>query len=143
MTSCKRVIVALLVALALMAAGCKAQRPVLYPNAHLDSVGMQVAQADIDDCIMQAEAAGAGASRSGEAAGNVATSAAVGAAAGAVFGAIMGDADVGRRAAATGGAAAAGSAVNEGVKSGKPDSIHKTFVNKCLSKKGYEIVGWK
>jgi len=124
------------------AAGCKAQRPVLYPNAHLESVGSAAAQADIDDCIAQATAAGAGPDQGGSA-GNVATAAAVAGAAGAVFGAIMGDGDVARRAAASAGAGAAGAAVVEGTKSGKPDSIHKNFVNKCLSKKGYEIVGWK
>lgn len=122
--------------------GCGPKRPVLYPNAHLDEVGMQVAQADIDDCIMKAEAAGANASDTGAAAGNVAKSGAVGAAAGAVFGAIMGN-GVGRSAAAAGGAAAAGSAVNEGFKSGDPTTIHKNFVNRCLREKGYDVIGWK
>jgi len=121
--------------------GCSTKRPVLYPNDYLDQVGMQVGQADIDACITKAEASGASAS-SGDAAGNVATSAAVGAAAGAVFAAVLGR-DVGDYALAYGGAAAAGSAVHQGAKSGEPDSMHKSFVNKCLSKKGYEITGWK
>jgi len=126
----------------LLLAACGPKRPVLYPNAHLDKVGMQVAQADIDDCIMKAEAAGANANDAGAAAGNVARSGAIGAAAGAVFGAIMGN-GVGRSAAATGGAAAAGSAVNEGFKSGDPTAIHKNFVERCLREKGYDVIGWK
>lgn len=126
----------------LLLTGCGPKRPVLYPNAHLDEVGMQVAQADIDDCIMKAEAAGANATDGGAAAGNVAKSGAIGAAAGAVFGAIMGN-SVGRAAAATGGAAAAGSAVNEGFKSGDPTTIHKNFVERCLREKGYDVIGWK
>jgi predicted small lipoprotein YifL len=126
----------------LILAGCGPKRPVLYPNAHLDEVGMQVAQADIDDCVMKAEAAGANATDTGAAAGNVAKSGAIGAAAGAVFGAIMGN-GVGRAAAATGGAAAAGSAVNEGFKSGDPTTIHKNFVERCLREKGYDVIGWK
>ncbi|WP_319581599.1 hypothetical protein [uncultured Pseudodesulfovibrio sp.] len=126
----------------LILVGCGPKRPVLYPNAHLDEVGMQVAQADIDDCIMKAEAAGANATDSGAAAGNVAKSGAIGAAAGAVFGAIMGN-SVGRAAAAAGGAAAAGSAVNEGFKSGDPTTIHQNFVNRCLREKGYDVIGWK
>ncbi|WP_272701461.1 hypothetical protein [Desulfovibrio sp. Fe33] len=126
----------------MLLAGCGPKRPVLYPNAHLDEVGMQVAQADIDDCVMKAEAAGANASDTGAAAGNVGKSAAIGAAAGAVFAAIMGN-DVGLAAAATGGAAAAGSAVNEGFKSGDPAAIHKNFVDRCLREKGYEVIGWK
>lgn len=121
---------------------CGPKRPVLYPNAHLDEVGMQVAQADIDDCIMKAEAAGATASDAGESAGNVARSGAIGAAAGAVFAAIMGN-DVGRAAAAAGGASAAGSAVNEGFKSGDPSAVHRNFVERCLRDKGYEVIGWK
>jgi hypothetical protein len=126
----------------LLLGACGPKRPVLYPNAHLDEVGMQVAQADIDDCIMKAEAAGANATDTGAAAGNVARSGAIGAAAGAVFGAIMGN-SVGRAAAATGGAAAAGSAVNEGFKSGDPTAIHKNFVERCLREKGYDVIGWK
>lgn len=122
--------------------GCSAKRPVLYPNAHLDKVGMQVAQADIDACITKAEASGASASSGGEAVGNVATSAAVGAAAGAVFAAVLGR-DVGDYALAYGGAAAAGSTIHQVAKSGEPDSVHKSFVNKCLRKKGYEMTGWK
>lgn len=135
------VIVALAASLLLVFAGCGPKRPVLYPNAHLDSVGMQVAQADIDDCIMKAEAAGANAS-DGQGPKNVATSAAVGAAAGAVFAAIMGN-NVGRAAAASGGAAAAGSSVYEVSKSGDPSAIHKNFVDKCLRDKGYDVIGWK
>ncbi|MEZ7196983.1 hypothetical protein [Pseudodesulfovibrio karagichevae] len=123
-------------------AGCGPKRPVLYPNAHLDEVGMQVVQVDIDDCIMKAEAAGANATDTGAAVGNVARSGAIGTAAGAVFGAIMGN-NVGRAAAATGGAAAAGSAVNEGFKSGDPTTIHKNFVDRCLREKGYDVIGWK
>lgn len=122
---------------------CQAQRPVLYPNDHLTAVGSARAQADIDDCIALAEQSGAGAGRGAESAKNVATAGAVGAAAGAVFGAIMGKNNVGKYALASGGAAAAGSGVNEAFKSGEPDKLHKQFVNKCLKKKGYEITGWK
>ncbi|WP_319542250.1 hypothetical protein [uncultured Pseudodesulfovibrio sp.] len=128
--------------LLLFVVGCGPKRPILYPNDHLDSVGMQVAQADIDDCIMKAEAAGATARDSGETAKDVATSAGVAAAAGAVFGAIMGN-DVLRTAGASAGAAAAGSTVYEVAKSGDPASIHKKFVDKCLRGKGYEVIGWK
>jgi hypothetical protein len=142
MTTNNTAIVALLVLLMLMAVGCKAQKPVLYPNDYFESVGADVAQTDINECIAKAEAAGVGPER-GDAGKNVATSAAVAGAAGAVFGAIMGYDDVARRAAASAGAGAAGAAIYEGTKSGAPDSMHKQFVNKCLAKKGYEILGWK
>ncbi|BCS89532.1 hypothetical protein [Pseudodesulfovibrio sediminis] len=131
-----------LIGLVLMAAGCGKKRPVLYPNAHLESVGMQVAQADIDACILKAEEAGAAAIDGNEAAGKVATSAGIAAAAGAVFAAIIGN-DVGRTAAAAGGAAAAGQTVSEAVNSGDPAAIHKQFVDRCLRDKGYDVIGWK
>ncbi|TSA42411.1 MAG: hypothetical protein D4R58_00220, partial [Betaproteobacteria bacterium] len=50
-------------AIALLAAGVAAgcattQRPVLYPNAHLKTVGDAAAQRDIDDCLRMAESSG-------------------------------------------------------------------------------------
>lgn len=137
----KKSLALVLILLLVVVTGCAKKRPVLYPNKHLDSVGMQVAQADIDDCIMKAEAAGAPAS-DGSGAKNVATSAGVAAAAGAVFAAIMGG-DVGLTAAASGGAGAAAQGVREAADSGDPASIHKTFVERCLRDKGYDVIGWK
>ena len=42
-----------------MLAGCSGARPVLYPNAHMQSVGKEVAQQDIEACKQLAESAGA------------------------------------------------------------------------------------
>ena len=42
-------------------AGCAAtQRPVLYPNAQLQTAGPAIAQTDIDDCMRLAEQHGIG-----------------------------------------------------------------------------------
>ena len=70
----KRWAVVLLVGLAV--AGCSTAEPVLYPNAHLKSVGQVAANRDIDECKQLAETYGA--SASGEAAGQVAGSTAIG-----------------------------------------------------------------
>lgn len=137
----KMVVITLTVSL-LAVVGCAPKRPILYPNAHLEKVGMQVGQADIDACITKAEAYGAGSGTGKDSGRNVATSAGVAAAAGAVFAAIVGG-NVGEAALASGGAAAAGSAVYEASKSDDPGAIHRNFVTKCLEEKGYEVTGWK
>lgn len=33
--------------------------------------------------------------------------------------------------------------VSQYLKASKPSPIYKTFVNRCLSEKGYEIIGWQ
>ena len=40
-------------------AGCSTARPILYPNAHLQSVGQVAADRDIEECERKAKAAGA------------------------------------------------------------------------------------
>ena len=51
--------VSLALAAAVVLVACaSAQRPVLYPNAHLKNVGDASAQRDIDDCMRLADDAG-------------------------------------------------------------------------------------
>jgi hypothetical protein len=71
--------------------GCAGAKPVLYPNAHLKSVGKEGAESDIQDCQKMAETAGAaqGTGKAGQVAGSTAVGAGVGAASGAVGGAIV------------------------------------------------------
>ncbi|MDH4187846.1 MAG: glycine zipper family protein, partial [Nitrospira sp.] len=90
----------------LILAACSTAHPVLYPNAHLQSVGKEVAAQDIEACRQLAESAGAEEGRGN--AGRVATSTAVGggigAASGAVGGAISGAAGRGSLIGAASGA---------------------------------------
>ena len=65
----------------LLLAACSTVQPVLYPNAHLQSVGKEVATQDIEACRQLAEEAGA--KEDTGKTGRVATSTAVGAGAGA------------------------------------------------------------
>jgi hypothetical protein len=72
--------------------GLCAPKPSLYPNAHLQQVGEEVSNGDIDECREMAKEAGATPSqgKTGQVAGSTAAGGAIGSAAGAVGGAIVG-----------------------------------------------------
>ena len=123
---------------------CSSAKPVLYPNAHLQSVGKETAEQDIEDCKQLAESAGAEAEtgKTGQVAKSTAVGAGVGAASGAVGGAISGAAGQGSLIGAASGAvwgllmglfSASGS---------QPNQAYSNFVNRCLQEKGYEVTGW-
>jgi outer membrane lipoprotein SlyB len=129
--------------------GCGSQRPVLYPNAHLNQVGTSAAERDIDLCIRTAEDYVASGGRNEKALEGAAvgggTGAAVGAAAGAAGGAIVGRAGTAAAVGAAGGGAAG---VIHGLIHGlggrhDPDPIYKNFVNRCLRERGYDPIGWR
>ena len=128
-------------------AACASQRPVLYPNQHLQRVGVGAADRDVDECMHRAEAyvsSGAGGEALEQAAIGGGTEAAIGAAAGAAGGAVWGRAGTGAAAGAAGGGAAG---VTRGLIHGltrkqSPSPVYKTFVNRCLRDKGYDPIGW-
>jgi len=121
--------------------GCAAhQRPVLYPNAKLNSVGQEQAQRDIDQCMQTAEAYVKKHQDSKVAEGAV-KGGAIGAATGAAIGAVTGDFGRGLAAGAAGGAA--GGATHGIFKAAQPSPIYKEFVDRCLREKGYSPLGWE
>jgi len=131
----------------LLLAGCSTAQPVLYPNAHMQSVGKEVAAQDIEACRQLAESAGAeeGSGKAGRVATGTAVGAGVGAASGAVGGAIAGS--VGR-----GSMIGAASGAVWGLLTGlfytvvgpsQPNQAYSNFVNRCLQEKGYEVSGWQ
>jgi hypothetical protein len=125
----------------LLLVACSQKRPVLYPNYHLQEVGNETAQTDIDECIRLAKEYGTSSSSSGKVAKSTAGGGAVGAAGGAASGAVLGS--VGRGAAA---GAAGGAAIGclQGLfRSREPAPVHRRFVERCLLEKGYEPIGWK
>lgn len=137
----------LLLSMVLLLGGCSSAKPVLYPNAHLKSVGKEAAESDIQDCRKMAEAAGAeqGTGKAGRVAGSTAVGAGVGAASGAVGGAIV-------NAAGSGSAIGAASGAVWGLLMGlwhaatghsQPNQAYANFVNRCLQEKGYEVAGWQ
>jgi len=125
---------------ALFLLGCAAKGPVLYPNAYLKSVGNEKASGDIDECKGNADAyvnSNAGKDAVKSTAAGSAAGAVIGGAAGAVTGDIAGSAGVG---AATG---AASGLVYSMFKGSEPNPVYKSFVERCLREKGYEIIGWE
>ena len=127
---------------------CSGARPVLYPNAHLESVGKEAAEQDIETCKQLAESAGAE-EGSGKA-GRVATGTAVGAGAGAASGAL--GAVISGASAGLGSMVGAASGAVWGLLTGlfyavagpsQPNQAYTGFVNRCLQEKGYDVTGWQ
>lgn len=129
--------------LTVLLSGCAGPKPILYPNAHLQTVGQDTAKQDIAECRDMAEAAGAkpGEGKAGQVAGSTAVGAGVGAAGGAVGGAILG-------ATGSGSAIGAASGATMGLLRGlfsrpRPGQGYINFVDRCLKERGYEPVGWE
>lgn len=131
----------------LLLGSCSSGQPILYPNAHLRSVGKEAADRDVEDCKEIAEAAGAeeGAGKAGQVAGSTAVGAGIGAASGAVGGAIV-------NAAGSGSAIGAASGAVWGLLTGlwhastgssEPNQAYANFVTRCLAERGYEVSGWQ
>jgi outer membrane lipoprotein SlyB len=138
----RKVVLSLLV---LSFAGCSAmttsKTPDLYPNAKLAQTPQGQVQADVNTCIALADEYVKQPNKYGEVAKQGVIGGAVGAGTGALAGTIVGS-NVGR---STGAGAAVGGVV--GVLSGMSEMNQRSpsyerFVEHCLQKKGYEIVGW-
>ncbi|MFO0996220.1 MAG: hypothetical protein U1F33_06010 [Alphaproteobacteria bacterium] len=134
------------VVVGLMLSGCgatKAQKPILYPNAKLEEVGQEQAQADIATCRKAADEAIKDEDvKTGQVAKNVAIGAGGGAAIGAVGGAVGGGG------AGSGAAIGAATGAVAGLLQGlltpppPPSPAYKAHVNKCLTDKGYDVISW-
>ena len=130
----------ILMAFCFLIVGCASPKPILYPNAHLNSVGQQQVDQDIEECKQIAKQY-ASASNAGE---QIATStvvgAGVGAASGAVVGAMRGSAS---SSSLFGAAAGATAGLMRGLlRRSPPNNAYRNFVNQCLSERGYKSVGW-
>jgi hypothetical protein len=123
---------------------CSTARPVLYPNAHLQSVGQAVADRDIHECEQKAEAAGADRREGGvgDVAAGTGVGAGVGAAGGAVGGAISGGAGIGAAIGAASGAVVGFLSSLFGRRHGL-SATYTNFVDRCLRERGYEPIGWQ
>jgi len=122
-------------------AGCASRaKPVLYPNAHLKSVGKEQAEVDIAECARLANEY-IKTNPEGKIAGSTAAGGAGGAVVGGAVGAVTGN--VGRGASIGGAAGAAGGLVRGVAKASQPSQVYKNFVLRCLKEKGYEPIGWQ
>jgi outer membrane lipoprotein SlyB len=123
----------------LLSLGCSGPRPILYPNDHLKQVGPDQAEQDIEECNQLAEDYVPEHDAS-TVAGSTAVGAGSGGAVGAVGGAIRGGAGIG---AAIGAATGATVGFIRGLfQASQPTPAHKSFVNRCLSERGYDSIGW-
>ena len=139
--ACQTGVVALAAAVGL---GCDGPKPILYPNAHYQSVGQRVAQSDIEGCRDRADAAGANRdpSKVTRTARNTVAGGAIGGAAGAAGGAVVGHAG---RGAGVGAASGAAAALMRSLlfQRSTTSKTHINYVNRCLEDLGYEPVGWQ
>jgi predicted small lipoprotein YifL len=123
-------------------AACGPKRPVFYPNAHLEQVGKDQAQADADLCMAEAKQYGVKEGSGEKAGGRAIKGAAVGAATSAAVSAVLGG-NVGRSAGAGAAGGATAGAVSGAFDASDPDAVFKNYVNRCLREKGYEVIGWQ
>lgn len=120
-----------------------APKPILYPNAHLQEVGRDAADRDIEECRAMAKDAGATPSqgKTGQVAGGTVGGGAVGSAAGAVGGAVVGHPG---RGAMVGAASGATAGFLRGLfRRSPPSDAYKQFVQRCLKERGYDPIGWE
>ena len=151
MTTLNKSATAFFSALVVALAGCAATGssstaagPVLYPNATLNRVGTAQGQIESEACAARAVQAGlspddktnAVARRAGEGAavGGVAS----------VVGALLTGRGTSVLQAGAAGAAVGGSAgaVSGAFHNDRPSSTYRHFVQRCLSEKGFEVIGW-
>lgn len=134
-TKTKMPLLSLIILMSLLFSSC-ASRPKLYPNATLKQRGVNASEADINQCISDANKY-LESSEGKKIAKSAGFGAIVGGAIGAVAGAFTGNITRG----AAQGAAMGG--VGGGVSGAmSPDELKHHYVNQCLSDKGYHVIGW-
>ncbi len=119
-------------------------RPVLYPNATLTKMGDAAAKSEVDACVGKAQSAGLKPSDENNAVGQgAARGAAMAGVAGVVGSLVTGRGIEGalKQGAAT---AAVGGAVGAtgGAFQNQPNQTYRHFVQRCVSERGLEVIGW-
>ena len=133
-----------LVSCASTGSGSASARPVLYPNAAFNRVGEAQAQHEVAACQARASTAGLRAEESSQVAQRAGEGAAVAGIASAVGSLVFGRGTEGVLRAGAGGAAIGGAAgaTQAAVRGGRPNSVYRSFVQRCLSEKGFDVIGW-
>lgn len=136
---------------AALLAGCAATgpdspsaRPVLYPNAALNRVGDAKARTEVDACMARAQSAGLTPDeKNNETARRAGQGAAVGGVAAAVGALVTGrNADRVIRSGAAGAAVGGSAGAVSGAMHEKASTTYRNFVQRCVSEKGFEVIGW-
>lgn len=122
---------------------CAGPKPDLTSNSHYQSVGTQIAEADIRHCEDEAIESGVqyGETRAGKILTCTLSGAAVGAIIGAVGGATSGTSGI--AALITASVLGGGGFIYGTVAPLQPSPEYQDHVNNCLREKGYEPKGWK
>lgn len=122
-----------------------AARPVLYPNATLNRVGDAQGQAEVTACMSRASSAGLTPElRNNEVGRRAGEGAAVGGVASAIGALITGRGGEGMLRAGAAGVAVGGSAgaVSGAFHNDKPNTVYRTYVQRCLAERGFDVIGW-
>lgn len=125
--------------------GSASARPVLYPNATLSRVGDAQGRMEVNACLSRAQASGLSPTQNtnevGRRAGEGAATAGVASVVGAL---ITGRGSEGVLRAGAAGAAIGGSAgaVSGAFHNDRPNGVYRSFVQRCLSEKGFDVIGW-
>ena len=125
--------------------GSASARPVLYPNATLNRVGDAQGRMEVNACLSRAQASGLSPTQStnevGRRAGEGAATAGVASVVGAL---ITGRGSEGVLRAGAAGAAIGGSAgaVSGAFHNDRPNGVYRSFVQRCLGEKGFDVIGW-
>lgn len=120
-------------------------RPVLYPNAAYKQMGEDQALGEVDACMGAASRAGLTPDEKDNAAGRGAAKGAAVVGTAAAVGALVrgrgvdGVATAGARGAVVGGSVGAVA----GAMSEKPNMTYRHFVQRCVTERGLEIIGWQ
>jgi hypothetical protein len=118
--------------------------PVFYPNATYQKVGAEKAQADSKACSDLAAQTKVGTVNSGDVMSSGARGVMGGATAATVGSVLSGRGldmnNIGVVAGALGAGKAAATAADQSI-SGSP--LYRQFMHRCLSAKGYEVIGWR
>lgn len=124
--------------------GSGSAHPVLYPNAAFNRVGAAQAQNEVAACQSRASAAGLRAEQSSQVAQRAGESAAVAGVASAVGALVFGRGTEGVLRSGVGGAAIGGAAgaTQAAVRGGQQNPVYRSFVQRCLSEKGFDVIGW-
>ena len=127
--------------LGMVACSSAPQRPVFYPNAHYNSVTQAQVHRDTDDCVQLAGRSGIDATQDGDVGRKAATGAVIGGVGAGAWGLVRGDA--GERAVAGAAAGAATGGVKGVLDGERANPLFQRFVERCLTDRGYDIIGWQ
>lgn len=125
--------------------GCASYRPILDEDDTYTSAGEARAERDIDTCMTKADSylkKHKGDRMAKEAGRGAVGGAIVGGALGLVMGGNVASTAVGAGVGAAGGAAigAGGVAAKDNL---SPDQVKQNYVERCLNRKSYTVIGWK